>query len=114
MTEPWYQVMDASQPLSQGDLILDCPVLVWKRLDQTMPTPLTERAAILSEDVIVMTQACDLEHRKVHDVVLCRHIPIEKMIGSRGWQPAGRRLPRKRGVASARTSPLVTCGTQLS
>jgi hypothetical protein len=25
MSEPWFQVIDATQPLSQGDLILDCP-----------------------------------------------------------------------------------------
>jgi hypothetical protein len=86
MTEPWYQVIDASQLLSQGDLILDCPVLVWKRLDQTTPMPLTERAALLSEDVIVMTQACDLEHRKVQDVVLCRNIPITAY-RKKDWEP---------------------------
>jgi hypothetical protein len=31
---------------------------------------------MLQEDVIVMTQACDLEQRKVHDVVVCRHVPL--------------------------------------
>jgi hypothetical protein len=86
MTEPWYQVIDAQQPLSQGDLILDCPVLVWRRLDPTTPTPLAERAALLREDVVVMTQACDLEHHKVHDVVLCRHIALTAY-RKNAWEP---------------------------
>jgi hypothetical protein len=41
MTEPWYHIVDAPQPLSQGDLILDCPVLVWKRLDRETALPPT-------------------------------------------------------------------------
>src|SRR5262245_61749412 len=89
MTEPRYQVLDADQPLSQGDLILDCPVLVWKRHDPTTPAtpvPLAERATLLCEDVIVMTQACDLEHHQVHDVVLCRHIPLSAY-RQKDWAP---------------------------
>jgi hypothetical protein len=62
MTEPWYDIFDADKPLSQGDLILDCPVLVWKRQDSSASIPLAERAALLREDIVVMTQACDLEH----------------------------------------------------
>ncbi len=53
MTEPWYHIIDAPQPLSQGDLILDCPVLVWKRLDPATALPLADRAAPLREDVVV-------------------------------------------------------------
>lgn len=86
MTEPWYHVIDATQPLSQGDLILDCPVLVWQRLDPATAVPLADRAALLREDVVVMTQACDLEHHKVYDVVLCRHIAL-LAYRKKDWEP---------------------------
>jgi len=80
MIESWYQVIEADQPLSQGDVIVGCPVLTWMPQASTTtpatPPPLEERATVLREDVIVMTQACDLEQRKVHDVVLCRHLPL--------------------------------------
>ncbi len=53
MSEPWYHVIAAGQPLSQGDLILDCPVLMWRRLDSaaTMPA-LADRAILLREDFV--------------------------------------------------------------
>jgi hypothetical protein len=97
MTEPWYQVIDAENPLSQGDIILDCPVLVWKHQEAgTTPAPLEDRATLLREDVVVMTQACDLEQQKVHEVVLCRHIPLtayrkhdwERWMAERGQGPS--------------------------
>jgi len=79
MTEPWFEVVEADQPLTQGDLLLDCPVLVWQTETparmQTPPRPLQDRAALFSEDVVVMTQACDLAHDKVRNVVLCPHRP---------------------------------------
>jgi hypothetical protein len=97
MTEPWYQVVDAEQPLSQGDVIPDCPVLVWMHQETgTTPMPLADRATLLREDMVVMTQACDLEHQKVHEVVLCPHIPLsmyrkqdwERWMAERGQAPS--------------------------
>jgi hypothetical protein len=80
MIEPWFQIVEADQQLSQGDVIIGCPVLTWMPHNSatltTTPPPLEGRATVLSEDVIVMTQPCDLEQHKVHDVVLCRHIPL--------------------------------------
>jgi hypothetical protein len=100
MIEPWYQVVAPDKPLSQGDIILGCPVLAWlpshPHASPTPSPPLEERATVLSEDVIVMTQACDLEQRKVHDVVLCRHFPLtayrkndwERWMTDRGQTPS--------------------------
>ncbi|MBI1893909.1 MAG: hypothetical protein HYS14_07360 [Candidatus Rokubacteria bacterium] len=36
------------------------------------------------EDVVVMTQACDLEHRKVENVVLCPHVSLSTFRST--WQ----------------------------
>ncbi len=72
--------MAAGQPLTQGDLVLDCPRFGWKENANLAgltadPTSLSESIEAFREDSIVMTQACDLENRKVNDVVLCPCIP---------------------------------------
>jgi hypothetical protein len=69
MNEPWYQVVPAGTPLTQGDVLRDCRVLFWKPPQDsvTLQDWVEERIA----DVIVMTQACDLENHKVSNVVLC-------------------------------------------
>jgi hypothetical protein len=36
------------------------------------------------EDVVVMFQACDLEHDKVQNVVLCPHVSLETF--REAWQ----------------------------
>jgi hypothetical protein len=79
MTEGWYEVVNAP-PLTQGDLILDCPVVGWKPTATVFAGPPGEvlRAAIevIKADVVVMTQACDLAHRKVTNVLVCPHLPL--------------------------------------
>ena len=29
MNSPWYEVVESGTPLTQGDLIFDCPLLTW-------------------------------------------------------------------------------------
>jgi len=82
MSDPWYEVVDADAPLTQGDMIFDCPLLAWDtsdlpdRVSEVNATDLKRLIGGFREDVIVMTQACDLEHRKVEDVVLCPHMSL--------------------------------------
>ena len=82
MSEPWYEVVEAGKKVTQGDLVFDCPLLTW---DSTKLPELTgsQDAEVLKHaskgfkaDVVVMTQACDLEHGKVKTVVLCPHISL--------------------------------------
>ncbi len=74
MTGPWYAWASADDPLTQGDIVQACRVMAWE--------PVAESAALQawanerSLDVVVMTQACDLEHRKVANVVFCPFTPI--------------------------------------
>ena len=82
MIEPWYEAVEPSQKLTQGDLIFDCPLLAWDPLK--LPRVYEgEEAEILkpasrgfAADVVVMTQACDLEHGHVQNVVLCSHMSL--------------------------------------
>jgi hypothetical protein len=89
MNEPWYEVVLATSPLTQGDLLFDCPLLQWQTLaesaqPQALETSLPNRVRGFREDTIVMTQACDLEHNKVDNVVLCPHLPLSTF--RRLWQ----------------------------
>jgi len=82
MNELWYEVVGPDIRLSQGDVIPECPLLKWKLDDlgkgdpKTSDERLFKAAKGFKADVVVMTQACDLEHDKVSDVVLCPCLPL--------------------------------------
>lgn len=99
MSESWYEVVEAERPLTQGDLVFDCPLLTWndtpRQATSGKPSELKEHVSGFQEDVIVMTQACDLEHGKVTNVVLCPHISLtdfrrawEEWMSSRSQSPS--------------------------
>jgi hypothetical protein len=110
MSEPWFEVVNSVAELTQGDLILNCPLLKWQ-LDHaspgTAPTEAAEMGRLLAAvravraDVIVMTQACDLAHGKVADVVLCPCRPLSAYraawtadMESRGQRPTDKSWAR--------------------
>lgn len=78
---PWFEIVNADSPITQGDLIVNCPLLEWEpeRLSvegsNEIETLKGATSAIIA-DVVVMTQACDLEHGKVTNVILCPHISL--------------------------------------
>jgi hypothetical protein len=77
MSDRWYRKASPGEPLTQGDIIDSCPVVGW-RPEVTFDfsagpevLPVGEMMDAQRVDVIVMTQACDLEHNKVRNVILC-------------------------------------------
>jgi hypothetical protein len=100
MADPWYEAVQANAGILQGDLILKCPLLVWKDDAHITGTGADEELKdlheIIAADVVVMTQACDLEQRKVSDVVVCSTHSLEEMrklwmekqpqAGEKAWQ----------------------------
>jgi hypothetical protein len=78
--------------LTQGDIIDSCPVVGW-RPEVTFDfsagpevLPIGEMLDAQRVDVIVMTQACDLEHAKVQNVILC---PLYRLAAYRAaWESA--------------------------
>jgi hypothetical protein len=81
MSDAWYEAVEADMRLTQGDLILACPLIVWRaELLQIHGADETEvlkgATTAIRADVIVMTQACDLEYEKVTNVVLCPHLSL--------------------------------------
>ena len=87
MTEKWFAIVGHDLALTQGDIIVNRPLLKWGTHQDGTDLPesrgadadrLFGLAAGVRADVIVMTQACDLEHGKVSDVVLCPCLPLSK------------------------------------
>jgi hypothetical protein len=78
---PWYEDLKPDDPLSQGDLIRACPTLSYTDVDfreGQSATQALEAAVVAQEtDCIVMTQACDLEHDHVREVILCPVYDVE-------------------------------------
>ena len=81
MTKAWFERVASTRELTQGDLIFNCPVLTWAPGPVSLrgrreAEVLTTMVEAIGSDVVVMTQACDLEHNKVDNVVLCPHLPL--------------------------------------
>ncbi len=79
MLDPWYEPVEPDVPLLQGDIISDCPIIGWsdKPVESAAAEALKKHADAFIADVVVMTQACDLEQSKVKNVVLCPHRALE-------------------------------------
>jgi hypothetical protein len=92
MTNDWYETVDAISKLTQGDIILDCPILTWKsEIPQLMSSQselevLQASVDAIQADVIVMTQACDLENNKVDNIILCPHFSLSNY--KQDWEEA--------------------------
>jgi hypothetical protein len=81
MSEEWYETVDANVPITQGDLIFDCPLIHWQSKDIELQGDHSSEALkgsteVISADVVVLTQACDLEYFKVNNVILCPHVSL--------------------------------------
>ncbi len=89
MPDSWYDIVDSGKPLSQGELIFDCPLITWKgekitHVDKLNPEILQAATQAIRADVIVMTQACDLANNKVDNVILCPHLSIDDF--KKSWE----------------------------
>lgn len=74
----WYEEKDMNAPLSQGDLILDFPVPIIEE-GETFPF----LKAVAGEfPVIIMTQSCDLEQKKVTKLTVCPIQPVQDLAKS--------------------------------
>lgn len=82
MSDVWYEEVEAATRLTQGDLIDNCPLIIWKAEPVQLLYGGEEAESLkgmieaIQVDVVVMTQTYDLEHEKVSNVVLCPHISL--------------------------------------
>ena len=95
MSDSWYSHVEAEIPLTQGDLISDCPVISWAAGPLNLSSSeegevLKAATTAIRADVVVMTQACDLENKKVDNVIMCPHISISEY--RKVWEEEMKRL----------------------
>ena len=84
MSNEWYRIVGSDISITQGDIILNCPLVSWR--DSVLPdlegkqeSEVLKTAIIaISADVVVLTQACDLQYNKVANVILCPHLSLEE------------------------------------
>ena len=101
MSDEWYRLAPPHERLPQGDIVFHCPLLNWhpEAVEITSAAQNGERLKQISHafeaDVVVMTQACDLEHDHVVNVVLCPHLGLtehkalwEGFMQARGQNPS--------------------------
>jgi hypothetical protein len=73
---PWFEVVDGSDDLLQGDFIKGCPIMI-------PPSEMSKDEVIevraVEYDVVVMSQSCDLEQRKLDLVLVCPIWPLSEL-----------------------------------
>ncbi len=65
----WHSV--SGKNLAQGDLLPDCLVPVFAAPTLSQDSDGSQEVSVLTQRLIVVTQSCDLENRKVQFVALC-------------------------------------------
>jgi hypothetical protein len=61
-----YRQVERESPLTQGDIIDDCPLLIW---DDSPPDQRPRPSEFIGR-IVVLTQACDLAHAKTTRVIV--------------------------------------------
>lgn len=79
MEYKWYKEINNSDNIEQGDLILDCPILI------PPPPPMLEVGAeseieIKYLDSIILSQSCDLANNKIEIVLVCPYYTLKTFI----------------------------------
>lgn len=78
VTYPFYTVYEG-EDLEQGDILMDCPVILPVADVSLSPTGEVLAADRVLFDVILMTQSCDLANDKIDDVIVCPHFALREV-----------------------------------
>lgn len=83
----WYEVMESTDDIEQGDFIDDFPVIIPKKnVDIGIDAPLTIEGITKIYDVIVMTQSCDFQKMTDDDfVILCARYSFSYLKEKQNW-----------------------------
>ena len=80
---PWYDVVDGRAPLAQGDIVFGFPVLRWREAPTAHVGTMSKKSVkglvgAADANLVVMTQACDLQQGNVEEVQLCAHYAVSE------------------------------------
>lgn len=76
---PWYRIVGADEPLQQGDIFWDCPIVVLPEptflleVSQGRNPVASVNTTVQFADVIVLTHSCDIPKRDMDRVLVCPH-----------------------------------------
>ncbi len=79
MIYPWYEFLENSDEIRQGDFIPNCPIFVpptnlnTEEVDQGSELDVTMKTL----NAIVLSQSCDLENNKIEIVLVCPYYTLE-------------------------------------
>lgn len=68
MEYPWYELIDSCDEITQGDIVMQCPVPIIKT-DNEVISGSTISADIEMIDGIILTQGCDIANRKIDNII---------------------------------------------
>ncbi|WP_020587331.1 hypothetical protein [Desulfobacter curvatus] len=94
MNYPWYKEVHDSDSITQGDIIFECPIpspdenLFQAILDEA--EEIESSIDLQTADIIILTQACDIEHDKIDSVVLCPIWPLSTLIETNSYFKASK------------------------
>jgi hypothetical protein len=88
----WYSIVDAGEPIQQGDLISSCPIVV--PLLEVKPE-MKVRSRVIRYNVIVMSQSCDLVSKKIDLVLVCPYHSLDEIEDPRLKHPKEKERLRK-------------------
>lgn len=77
MVFTWYDEINNSNQIEQGDMIPDCPIVIPPSKINVGDEPEIEIKLI---DSIILSQSCDLVNNKIQIVLFCPYFSLEKFI----------------------------------
>jgi hypothetical protein len=89
MKYPWYEEICNSDNIAQGDIITNCPIpipnqeLFLALLDDK--ESFQASVDIKCADVIILSQACDVENNKVDSIVVCPVWSLKRLIATNSY-----------------------------
>lgn len=96
----WYEELaDDDKSLRQGDLIVDCPLVLppenFKNLDEV-------EIEIKISDAIILTQSCDLVNSKIENILVCPYYNLKAFIEELPEEQNGSKKAKKKIIENMR------------
>lgn len=87
MPYPWYETLENSSEIQQGDFIPQCPIIIPPTNLIVDPKEgeiqLSEELTVQTLNAIVVSQSCDLQHNKVDIVLVCPYYTLAEFFSGR-------------------------------